>query len=374
MDKRIKLHDKYFVPYIPQDDLMKAVDDVAAKVNADYKDSGKIPVVICVLNGSIVFAGLLLTRLEFPCELAAIRVTSYEGTRSTGNIKDVLGLTTDVDGRDVILIEDIVDTGNTILKLCEHLAFRGAKVIKICTMFTKPEVYHYDRKLDYVGMEIKNKFVVGFGLDYDQLGRNLPDLYILDENPSENNMKYYILFGPPGAGKGTQAKLLVDKFGFHHVSTGDLLRKEMAAGTPLGLKAKSLIEQGALVPDEVVIGMIRSEIKNNPSVPGFLFDGFPRTTEQAAALDAMLKDFDQSVTSVLSISISDEMVKERIRHRAMQENRPDDTKDEVIANRIKTYHDKTEPVIDFYKAQGKYSEIDGVGTIEEIFEKVCKLI
>ncbi len=374
MDKRIKLHDKYFVPYIPQNVLMKAVDDVAAKVNADYKDSGKIPVVICVLNGSIVFAGLLLTRLEFPCELAAIRVTSYEGTRSTGNIKDVLGLTTDVDGRDVILIEDIVDTGNTILKLCEHLAFRGAKVVKICTMFTKPEVYHYDRKLDYVGMEIKNKFVVGFGLDYDQLGRNLPEIYILDDNQSPNNMKYYILFGPPGAGKGTQAKLLVDKFGFHHVSTGDLLRKEMAAGTPLGLKAKSLIEQGALVPDEVVIGMIRSEIKNNPSVPGFLFDGFPRTTEQAAALDEMLKDFDQSVTSVLSISISDEMVKERIRHRAMQENRPDDTKDEVIANRIKTYHDKTEPVIDFYKAQGKYSEIDGVGTIEEIFEKVCKLI
>lgn len=353
---------------------MKAIDDVAEKVNADYRDSGKVPVVICVLNGSIVFAGYLLTKLDFPCELAAIRVTSYEGTRSTGNIKDVLGLTTDVDGRDVILIEDIVDTGNTIIKLCEHLAFRGAKVVKICTMFTKPDVYHYDRKLDYVGMEIRNKFVVGFGLDYDQLGRNLPELYILDENQSDNNMKYYILFGPPGAGKGTQAKLLVDKFGFHHVSTGDLLRKEMAAGTPLGLKAKSLIEQGALVPDQVVIGMIKSEIENNPSVPGFLFDGFPRTTEQAAALDEMLKGFDQSVTSVLSISISDEMVKERIRHRAMQENRPDDTKDEVIANRIKTYHDKTEPVIDFYKAQGKYCEINGVGTIEEIFEKVCKLI
>ncbi|MBO7488057.1 MAG: adenylate kinase [Bacteroidales bacterium] len=374
MDRRIKLHDKYFVPYISQDVLMKAVDDVAAKVNADYKDSGKIPVVICVLNGSIVFAGLLLTRLEFPCELAAIRVTSYEGTRSTGNIKDVLGLTTDVDGRDVILIEDIVDTGNTIIKLCEHLAFRGAKVVKICTMFTKPEVYHYDRKLDYVGMEIQNKFVVGFGLDYDQLGRNIPDLYILDENLSENDMKYYILFGPPGAGKGTQAKLLVDKFGFHHVSTGDLLRKEMAAGTPLGLKAKSLIEQGALVPDLVVIGMIKSEIENNPNVPGFLFDGFPRTTDQAAALDEMLKGLDQSVTSVLSISISDEMVKERIRHRAMMENRPDDTKDEVIANRIRTYHEKTEPVIDFYKAQGKYREINGVGTIEEIFDKVCEIM
>ena len=374
MIDRVKIHDKYFIPYIPQETLLKAVDEVAAKVNADYKDSGKVPVVLCVLSGSIVFSGYLLTRLEFPCELAAIKVTSYDGTKSTGNIKEVLGLTTDVDGRDVIIIEDIVDTGTTILKLCEHLAFRGARDIKICTMFTKPEVYHHDRKLDYVGMEIANKFIVGFGLDYDQLGRNLPSVYILDDNQTDNIMKYYILFGPPGAGKGTQAKLLVDKFGFHHVSTGDLLRKEMAAGSPLGLKAKALIEQGALVPDEVVIGMIKSEIENNPSVPGFLFDGFPRTTAQAAALDEMLKGFDQSVTSVISISISDEMVKERIRHRAMEENRPDDTKDEVIANRIKTYHDKTEPVIDFYKAQGKYREIDGVGTIEEIFGKVCKLI
>lgn len=374
MVKRVKLHDKYFIPYISQNTLLKAVDEVAAKINADYKDSGKVPVVLCVLNGSIVFSGYLLTKLEFPCELAAIRVTSYEGTRSTGNIKDVLGLTTDVDGRDVILIEDIVDTGNTIIKLCEHLAFRGAKVVKICTMFTKPEVYHYDRKLDYVGMEIQNKFVVGFGLDYNQLGRNIPGLYILDENQSDNIMKYYILFGPPGAGKGTQAKLLVEKFGFHHVSTGDLLRKEMAAGTPLGLKAKSLIEQGALVPDTVVIGMIKSEIENNPSVPGFLFDGFPRTTQQAAALDMMLDGLGQSVTSVLSISINDEMVKERIRHRAMEENRPDDTKDEVIENRIKTYHEKTEPVIDFYKAQGKYREVNGVGTIEEIFNKVCEIM
>ena len=223
-------------------------------------------------------------------------------------------------------------------------------------------------------MEVANKFIVGFGLDYDQLGRNLPGIFILDDNQTDNKMKYYILFGPPGAGKGTQAKLLVEKFGFHHVSTGDLLRKEMAAGTPLGLKAKSLIEQGALVPDTVVIGMIKSEIENNPSVPGFLFDGFPRTTEQAAALDMMLDGMGQSVTSVLSISISDEMVKERIRHRALQENRPDDTKDEVIANRIKTYHEKTEPVIDFYKAQGKYREIDGVGTIEEIFQKVCDIM
>ena len=145
MDNRVKLHDKYFKSYISHETLIKAVDEVAAKINADYKDSGKTPVVLCVLSGSIVFSGYLLTRLEFPCELAAIKVTSYEGTRSTGNIKEVLGLTTDVDGRDVIIIEDIVDTGATIVKLCEHLSFRGATDVKICTMFVKPEVYHKDR-------------------------------------------------------------------------------------------------------------------------------------------------------------------------------------------------------------------------------------
>ncbi|MBQ7222240.1 MAG: adenylate kinase [Bacteroidales bacterium] len=187
-------------------------------------------------------------------------------------------------------------------------------------------------------------------------------------------MKYYILFGPPGAGKGTQAKLLVEKYGFHHVSTGDLLRKEMAAGTELGLKAKSLIEAGNLVPDEVVVGMIHSEIANNPDVIGFLFDGFPRTTAQAESLDAMLKELGQSVTSCLSIAISDDMVAERIANRAMIENRPDDTKPEVIANRIKTYHEKTEPVMNYYKAQNKYSEVDGSGTIEETFVKISALV
>lgn len=187
-------------------------------------------------------------------------------------------------------------------------------------------------------------------------------------------MTYYILFGPPGAGKGTQAKLLVEKFGFHHVSTGDLLRKEMSAGSELGLKAKSLIEAGELVPDAVVVGMIKSEIVNNPDVIGFLFDGFPRTTAQAESLDQMLNELGQSVTSCVSISISDEMVAERIANRAMVENRPDDTKPEVIANRIKTYHEKTEPVMNYYKAQDKYCEIDGVGTIEEIFEKVSALV
>ena len=187
-------------------------------------------------------------------------------------------------------------------------------------------------------------------------------------------MKYYILFGPPGAGKGTQAKLLVDRYSFRHVSTGDLLRKEMSAGTELGLQAKALIEAGSLVPDDVVVGMIKSEIVNNPDVPGFLFDGFPRTTAQAETLDQMLTELGECVTGVISLAISDEVVAERIKYRAQIENRPDDTKDEVIANRIKTYHDKTEPVMDFYKAQGKFHDINGIGTIEAIFEEICKHI
>ena len=187
-------------------------------------------------------------------------------------------------------------------------------------------------------------------------------------------MTYYILFGPPGAGKGTQAKLMVEKYNLRHVSTGDLLRKEMADGTELGKRAKTLIEGGSLVPDEVVIGMIKSEIQNHPDVGGFIFDGFPRTTAQAASLDKMLEEFNQEVGSVILIAIDDNLVKERIKHRAMEENRPDDTKDEVIANRIKTYHEKTEPIIGYYKAQNKYHEINGTGTIDEIFRKIKNLM
>lgn len=186
--------------------------------------------------------------------------------------------------------------------------------------------------------------------------------------------KFYILFGPPGAGKGTQAALLVEKYNFLHISTGDLLRNEIRLGTELGKLAASLINGGNLVPDHVVEGMIRSKIEENPDVGGFLFDGFPRTTAQAEHLDAMLEDMGCGVTSVISIIISDQMVRERIRHRAMVENRKDDMEDDTITNRISTYHAKTEPLVAFYKAQDKYHEIDGEGTIEEISSEICEFI
>lgn len=183
-------------------------------------------------------------------------------------------------------------------------------------------------------------------------------------------MKYYLLFGPPGAGKGTQAKLMVEKHNYHHVSTGDLLRQEIARGTELGNIAKQLIDNGNFVDDSIVVEMIGNEIAQNPHVTGFLFDGFPRTVAQAEILDKMLEKTGDAVEKVISIIISDKLVFERIQHRANIEGRKDDAAPEIIQTRISTYHAKTEPLIEYYKKQGKYHEINGEGSIEEIFAKI----
>lgn len=182
-------------------------------------------------------------------------------------------------------------------------------------------------------------------------------------------MKYYILFGPPGAGKGTQAGTMAANGNLKHLSTGELLRSQIAAGTELGLKAKALIDKGLFVPDEVVVGMIDEAFRTVEGVDGFLLDGFPRTVSQAEILDKMVE-----VTGVVSIMIPDETIFERIHHRATIEGRADDAKNDVIATRIKTYHEKTEPLIAYYKAQGKYHEIDGLGTIEEVADRIGNLM
>jgi len=182
---RIKLHDKYFVPYIPNEKIMKAIDAVAAKINDDFKGCEDIPLIVCVLNGSIMFTGELMQRLTFTCELTSIRVSSYQGTRSTGQIKQIIGLQNDIHGRRAIIVEDIVDTGATIVDLQKRLLEAGASEVKICTMLLKEDIYKQDVKLDYVGIGIMNKFIVGFGLDYDQIGRNYKDIYILDENQKD---------------------------------------------------------------------------------------------------------------------------------------------------------------------------------------------
>ena len=177
--KQIKLKDTTFRVSIPYEEISKAIDKVAEKINSDFNGCEDIPVLLCVLNGSIMFMGELMKRLEFNCQIVSTKLTSYDGTSTTGKVKQALGLTADITGRRVIVVEDIVDTGNTIVELQKILADAGATESKICTLLYKPEACRKDLSLDYVAMEIPNDFIVGFGLDYDELGRNYKDIYTL---------------------------------------------------------------------------------------------------------------------------------------------------------------------------------------------------
>ena len=188
-------------------------------------------------------------------------------------------------------------------------------------------------------------------------------------------MKYYILFGPPGAGKGTHAGAIAQKYNLKHISTGELLRGEIAAGTELGRQAKALIDAGSLVPDAVVEGMIESAFDTIKGVDGFLLDGFTRNLAQAADLDKILEKRGEAVTAVIALMISDETIRTRIKGRAVIEGRADDANDETITNRIRTYHAQTEPLKEYYKAAGKYYECDGdQGTIEDNRARVLALV
>ncbi len=175
-----------------------------------------------------------------------------------------------------------------------------------------------------------------------------------------------VLFGPPGAGKGTQSNLLIEKYNLVHLSTGDILRGEIAAGTALGLEAKELMDKGDLVPDAVVIGMISSKLDNNPEANGFIFDGFPRTAAQAEALDTLLTDKGTAISRMLSLKVEDAELIKRLLERGKDSGRADDQNESIIANRINEYNTKTAPLKAFYDAQNKLSEIEGVGSITDI--------
>jgi hypoxanthine phosphoribosyltransferase len=179
--ERITLKDKTFKVFIPYEKISAAIDDVAERINADFEGCTDFPVLLCVLNGSIMFMGELMRRLKFDCQIVSTKLTSYQGTSSTGRVKQTMGLTADLNGRRVIVVEDIVDSGNTIVELKEILKEHGAAESRICTLLFKPEAYKKDVKLDYVAMEIPNDFIVGFGLDYDEYGRNYKDIYVLDK-------------------------------------------------------------------------------------------------------------------------------------------------------------------------------------------------
>ena len=183
-----------------------------------------------------------------------------------------------------------------------------------------------------------------------------------------------ILFGPPGSGKGTQSERLISKYGLKHLSTGDLLRSEIAGLTPLGLAAKSFMDKGQLVPDEVVIEMISSALDNNPQANGFLFDGFPRTTAQAEALDKLLTQKGTSISVVLALQVTEAELVKRLLNRGLTSGRSDDTKEDVILARLAEYDKKTAAVADHYKKYDKVVYIKGEGSVDEIFDSLSDAI
>jgi adenylate kinase len=179
-----------------------------------------------------------------------------------------------------------------------------------------------------------------------------------------------VLFGPPGAGKGTQSENLIKQYHLVHLSTGDILRNEIANGTTLGLEAKKLMDQGILVPDEVVIGMIENKLNANKNAKGFIFDGFPRTTAQAETLDVLLQKHETSIHKMLALEVNDDELKKRLLERGKTSGRADDQNPEIIENRIKEYNNKTAPLKNYYLQQNKFIGINGIGTIEEIFVRL----
>ena len=176
--QRVTLKDKTFVPYISSEKISGSVTELAKKINTDL--ANEMPLFLVVLNGSFMFAADLLKEVTIPCEISFIKLASYHGTSSTGTVVEMIGLTEEVKGRTVVIIEDIVDTGITIEKLVNLLTKKEAKQIKVATFLFKPAAYTKNIKIDYVGVEIPNDFVVGYGLDYDGLGRNMNSIYVLD--------------------------------------------------------------------------------------------------------------------------------------------------------------------------------------------------
>ncbi len=179
-----------------------------------------------------------------------------------------------------------------------------------------------------------------------------------------------VLFGPPGAGKGTQSEKLIDRYKLVHLSTGDIFRANIKGETELGKLAKSYMDGGNLVPDEVTIKMLESEVNKHEEPAGFIFDGFPRTAAQAKALDAFLASKDTAITKMLALEVAEPELRERLKNRALTSGRPDDADPDIIQNRIDVYNRETAPVADFYRDQEKYEGIDGVGSIDEIAQRL----
>ncbi|MFK7786027.1 MAG: adenylate kinase [Crocinitomicaceae bacterium] len=360
----IQVLDKSFEVFIKREEIQKEIINLAAEINNDYR--GKDLVFLSVLNGAFMFTSDLMKHITLDCEISFVKMSSYSGVESRGQVDELIGLGDNIEGRDIIIVEDIVDTGITIDKIISLLEPEGAASVKVCTLLYKPDAFKGTKRPDYIGFSIPNAFVVGYGLDYDEKGRNLDAIYqIREQKKQRNSMLNIVLFGPPGAGKGTQSERLKEKYDLVHISTGDVFRA-LDPESELGKLAKSYSDKGNLVPDEVTIKILESEVAKYPDAKGVIYDGFPRTTAQAEALDTFLASKGTQVTMMLSLVVPEDELKTRLIARAEVSGRKDDADPKIIQNRINTYNLSTAPVAGFYKEQSKLTEIDGVGTIDEI--------
>ena len=365
----IKLHDKTFEPYVSAEELNQITERMASEVYQDLQESR--PIFIAILNGSFMFAADFLRHYKGECEISFVKMASYKGTQSTGKIHQLIGLSTPVEGRDVVILEDIIDTGNTLEEIYRIFEDKKVNSFRVATLFFKPDAYKKDLKIDYVGKPIPNRFIVGYGLDFDEIARNLPQVYQLNTSLTMTNL---VLFGKPGAGKGTQAAFLKDKYNLVHISTGDIFRHNIKNETKLGKLAQSYMDKGDLVPDEVTIQMLQEEVEKNPNAEGFIFDGFPRTIAQAEALDAFLESKGMRIHGTLALEADDEVLIKRLVERGKVSGRADDQDEGKIRTRFAEYNEKTAPLISFYQTQGKYHAINGIGTIEEITTRLSETI
>lgn len=364
----LKLHDKYFKPYISSNKIAKIVAHLAKQVAQDLPKD-EVPIFVGILNGSFMFAADFIREYHGNCEVSFVKFASYTGTKSTGDVKQLVGINENLEGRTVIILEDIIDTGNTLSEIYNIFRDKKLKKLKIVTLFFKPDVFRKGLPIDYIGLSIPDKFIVGYGLDYNGLGRNLDSIYQL----TTQKMTNIVLFGPPGAGKGTQAEVLKEKYNLVHISTGDVFRFNIKNKTELGMLAKSFMDKGDLVPDEVTIDMLKAEVNKNTDVNGFIFDGFPRTESQAKALDTFLTEKGEEINGMVALEVEEDILVERLLKRGETSGRPDDQDESKIRNRFNEYATKTAVLKDYYAAQDKYYGVNGVGAIEEITDRLSEV-
>lgn len=364
----IKLHDKVFKPYLKEEEILRAIEKMAGEIAKDYKD--EVPLFVGVLNGAFMFVSDFLKAYQHPCEVSFVRLSSYQGLTSTGIVETLLDVPEELEGKSVIILEDVVDTGRTLKQLVHLFSSTNVKEFKIAALFYKSEVYNGEYPIDYIGLDIPDNFIVGYGLDYNELGRNLREVYQLNQA----NMINLVLFGKPGAGKGTQAGFLKEKYNLKHISTGDVFRYNIKNGTDLGNLAKSYIDRGDLVPDTVTIDMLKDEVEKNPDAAGFIFDGFPRTAAQAEALDNFLESKDMKVDATIALEAEDDILVARLLERGKVSGRSDDQDESKIRNRFDEYNEKTAPLKAYYEKQGKFHSVNGIGEIDEITTRLSQVI